>query len=52
MQKLDIMDLVLKFGWIPILIILAALYRVILRVAFGTVIIAKDSIGIVTKKWS
>ena len=44
-------DPVVKYGWVLILILLFVLYKLVLRVVFGTVIISKDEIGIVNKKW-
>ena len=44
-------DPVVKYGWVLILILLFVLYRLVLRVIFGTVIISKDEIGIINKKW-
>ena len=43
--------LLAKFGWVLGLILLVALHKLVLRVFFGTVIVAKDEIGIVVKKW-
>lgn len=42
----------LKYLWIPAVILLAVLYKVILRMAFGAVIIPQNAMGIVTKKWA
>jgi uncharacterized membrane protein YqiK len=44
-------DPVVKYGWILVLILILVLYKAILRAFFGTVIISKDEIGIVNKKW-
>jgi uncharacterized membrane protein YqiK len=44
-------DPVVRYGWILVLILIVILYRAILRAFFGTVIISKDEIGIVNKKW-
>ena len=44
-------DLVLKYGWVVVLILALVLHRVVLRVFFGTVIVSEDEIGIVNKKW-
>lgn len=44
-------ELLLRYGWIVALVLLAVLYKVILRLVFGMVIVAKDEIGIVNKKW-
>jgi len=44
-------DPIVKYGWILVLILILVLYKAILRAFFGTVIISKDEIGIVNKKW-
>jgi uncharacterized membrane protein YqiK len=44
-------DPVVRYGWILVLILILVLYKAILRAFFGTVIISKDEIGIVNKKW-
>lgn len=41
----------LHYGWIVALVLIVVLYKAILRLCFGMVIIAKDQIGIVNKKW-
>src|SRR5580698_8776413 len=40
-----------KYGWILLLILIVLLHKAILRAFFGTVIVSKDEIGIVNKKW-
>jgi uncharacterized membrane protein YqiK len=45
------MDYVLRFGWIIALLLIVLLHKAILRYFLGTVIVAKDQIGIVNKKW-
>jgi uncharacterized membrane protein YqiK len=40
-----------RYGWIIAVILIAVFYKVVLRVLFGTVIIAKEEIGIVNRKW-
>jgi len=46
------MSLAIKYGWILAVVILVFLLeKLILRYFFGTVIVAKDQIGIVNKKW-
>ena len=42
-------DPILKYGWVLVLILIILLYKVILRVFSGTVIVSKDEIGIVNK---
>ena len=44
-------DPVVKYGWVLVLILILILHKVILRAFFGTVIVSKDEIGIVNKKW-
>jgi uncharacterized membrane protein YqiK len=44
-------DPILKYGWVLVLILIILLYKVLLRVFSGTVIVSKDEIGIVNKKW-
>jgi len=43
--------LLVRYGWIVALVVMLLLYKVILRLVFGMVIVAKDEIGIVNKKW-
>jgi uncharacterized membrane protein YqiK len=45
------LGLLAKYGWVLALILIVALHKLILRVFFGTVIVGKDEIGIVNKKW-
>jgi uncharacterized membrane protein YqiK len=44
-------DPVIRYGWILVVFLILILYRAILRAFCGTVIISKDEIGIVNKKW-
>jgi uncharacterized membrane protein YqiK len=44
-------DLLVKYGWVFVLILVVAFHKAILRIFFGTVIVSKDEIGIVNKKW-
>jgi uncharacterized membrane protein YqiK len=44
-------DPIVKYGWVLVLILILVLYKAILRAFCGTVIISKDEIGIVNKKW-
>ena len=46
-----LMELLVKYGWVLVLIIIVALHKMVLRIFFGTVIVSKDEIGIVNKKW-
>jgi uncharacterized membrane protein YqiK len=45
------MNYVFRFGWIIALLLIVLLHKAILRYFLGTVIVAKDQIGIVNKKW-
>lgn len=40
-----------KYGWILLIVLVAVLHRFVLRAFTGTVIVAKDEVGIVNKKW-
>jgi len=40
-----------RYGWILALILIAIFYQIILRIFSGTVIVSKEEIGIVNKKW-
>ena len=44
-------DVLVRYGWIFVLVLVAVFYKAVLRIFFGTVIIAKEEIGIVNKKW-
>jgi len=44
-------DPVIRYGWVLLLILILLLHKAILRAFFGTVIVSKDEIGIVNKKW-
>src|SRR5208337_3165924 len=49
---MDLMSLAMKYGWIlGAFILVILLHKVLLRYFFGTVIVSKDQIGIVNKKW-
>ncbi len=49
---MDLMDLAMKYGWILVVFVLVVLlHKVLLRYFFGTVIVSKDQMGIVNKKW-
>jgi uncharacterized membrane protein YqiK len=41
----------MKYGWALALLLILLLHKAILRAFFGTVIVSKDEIGIVNKKW-
>ncbi|HWA94712.1 MAG TPA: SPFH domain-containing protein [Terracidiphilus sp.] len=40
-----------KYGWLVAILAIIVFHKAILRIFFGTVIIAKDEIGVVNKKW-
>lgn len=44
-------DLLLRYGWILALVLIAVLHKIILRIFCGTVIVSQEQIGIVNKKW-
>jgi uncharacterized membrane protein YqiK len=48
---MDIPSLFASYWWILVLIISIVLYKFILRVFFGMIIVPEDSIGLVTKKF-
>ena len=49
---MDPMSFAIKYGWILIVVVLVILLeKLLLRYFFGTVIVSKDQIGIVNKKW-
>lgn len=45
------MSFLIDYWWIVLLVIMLILYKVILRILFGMVIIPEDKIGLVTKKF-
>src|SRR5215208_1357071 len=49
---MDLMNIFSLFWWIIPLLLLAALYKLVLRVAFGAVIVPQDRLAIVTKKYA
>ena len=44
-------DPIVRYGWVLILLLIVIPHKAILRIFFGTVIVSKDEIGIVNKKW-
>jgi uncharacterized membrane protein YqiK len=46
-----VFDLVAKYGWMLAPVLIVVFYKAILRIFFGTVIVSKDEIGILNKKW-
>jgi len=47
----SVVDPMMKYGWALALLLILLLHKAILRAFFGTVIVSKDEIGIVNKKW-
>jgi hypothetical protein len=45
------MEFLANYWWILLLVLMILLYKVILRILFGMVIIPEDRIGLVTKKF-
>jgi hypothetical protein len=45
------MNYLINYWWIAVPIIMILLYKIILRILFGMVIIPEDRIGLVTKKF-
>ena len=48
---MDFYGLIAHYWWILALILIILFHKVVLRTVFGTVIVAKDQIGIVNKRW-
>jgi uncharacterized membrane protein YqiK len=48
---MDYYGMFVRYGWILLVLLAVLLHKAILRYVFGTVIVAKDQIGIVNKKW-
>lgn len=44
-------ELFLRYGWVLALVLIVVLYKAVLRICFGMVIVAENQIGIVNKKW-
>lgn len=49
-KQLNVMEVLLKFWWIPVLLILVIGYRYVFQL-MGIVIVPEDRIGLVTKKF-
>jgi len=47
----SVVSILERYGWIVALLLIFAFYKVVLRVFFGAVIIGKEEIGIVNKRW-
>jgi uncharacterized membrane protein YqiK len=47
----SVTGLLVKYGWILVVILVAVFHQAVLRIFFGTVIVSKDEIGILNKKW-
>jgi uncharacterized membrane protein YqiK len=48
---MDFYGLIAHYWWILALVLIILFHKVVLRTVFGTVIVAKDQIGIVNKRW-
>jgi uncharacterized membrane protein YqiK len=48
---MDALGLLARYGWILAILLIAIFYQIMLRIFCGTVIISKEEIGIVNKKW-
>ncbi|OJW83923.1 MAG: band 7 protein [Bacteroidetes bacterium 46-16] len=48
---MNISTFLFSYGWIIVLVLAAVLYKIILRVIFGMVIVPENRIGLVTKKF-
>jgi len=48
---MNITDFLVHYGWIILLVLAIVLYKIILRVIFGMVIVPENRIGLVTKKF-
>ncbi len=48
---MDPYALLIRYGWVVALLLVILLYKAVLRFLCGTVIVSKDQIGIVNKKW-
>jgi uncharacterized membrane protein YqiK len=48
---MDYFSLLTHYGWVLVVLLLILLHKAVLRYVFGTVIVTKDQIGIVNKKW-
>jgi uncharacterized membrane protein YqiK len=47
----SVVGLLERYGWIVAILVIVLLHKAILRIFFGTVIVSKDEIGILNKKW-
>ncbi len=50
-METGLVDPLIKYGWVLALFLIVVLHKAILRIFFGTVIVSKDEIGILNKKW-
>lgn len=50
-KAMDYYVLLARYGWILVVLLVILLHKAVLRYLFGTVIVSKDQIGIVNKKW-
>jgi uncharacterized membrane protein YqiK len=48
---MDYFGLMSHYGWVLVVLLVILLHKAVLRYIFGTVIVTKDQIGIVNKRW-
>jgi uncharacterized membrane protein YqiK len=48
---MDAFEMLGRYGWLVALVFIIVLHKLVLRYFFGTIIVTKDQIGIVNKKW-
>jgi uncharacterized membrane protein YqiK len=48
---MDYFSLLSRYGWVLVVLLVILLHKAVLRYVFGTVIVSKDQIGIVNKRW-
>jgi uncharacterized membrane protein YqiK len=51
MDTATVVDLLTRYGWVVALFLIVVFHKAVLRIFFGTVIVSKDEIGVVNKKW-
>ena len=50
MAQTEIVQMILHWIWLPLLIVVALCYKLILRF-FGAIVVPEDSLGVINKKW-
>ena len=48
---MEMFGLLERYGWVIVVILIVAFHKAVLRIFSGTVIVSKDEIGILNKKW-